>query len=155
MVATVLERFRGLMRGASTDGVREKNDRVLLMSAETLTDARRFHARRERQRRRRREALRRQRLGRVREVVDRLAPSYPAIEAVYAFGSLVRPGGFDEASDVDLAVDCADLEVESAFWRALEEELGLAVDLRPCSGPIADAVELTGERLYAREAAPA
>lgn len=125
------------------------------MDAARLIAARRYHTERERSRRRRREELRLRRLERVKEAVERLAPAYPAIGAVFVFGSLVRPDRYQETSDIDLAVDCADLEAESRFWRALEEELGLSIDLRPRSGPIARAVESTGERLYEREAAPA
>jgi predicted nucleotidyltransferase len=123
------------------------------MDAARLAAARRYHAERERRRCRLREELRRQRLVRVEEAVARLAPAHPAIDAVYVFGSLTRPGDFRETSDIDLAVDCGDLAAESRFWRALEEELELPVDMRPRRGVVAQAIERSGEPLYERKAA--
>jgi predicted nucleotidyltransferase len=111
------------------------------------------YLRREQERHRRREDLREEVVGQVREAVARLAPGEPAIRAVYAFGSLLQPGRFRPDSDVDLAVDCDDPEAESRLWRALEEALGRAVDLRPRQGAVARAVATAGELCYAREAA--
>ncbi len=111
-----------------------------------------YHARRSAERRAAREELRQRQLARVREAVATLAPEHPAVLAVYLYGSLLKPGRFTEGSDVDLAVECADLEAESRFWRALEERLERDVDLRPRTGTVALAVELGGECLYEREA---
>lgn len=111
----------------------------------------RYHVERERRLRRQKERTRRQWYDQVRDAVRRLAPAHPAVKRVYVFGSLVRPGHFHRASDVDLAVDCEDLEAESRFWRALERDLRRDVDLRPRRGPVADAVESYGKLLYERE----
>lgn len=107
---------------------------------------------REEERLRAREALRQEMLSRTRAAVARLAPTYPTVAGVYLFGSLLDPGRFTAASDIDIAVDCADLEEESRFWRALEEALAWNVDVRPRRGPIARAVELYGERCDAGKA---
>jgi predicted nucleotidyltransferase len=109
---------------------------------------REFHARRRASRLSAREALREQKLGEARAAIRRLAPRYPAVRRVYLFGSLLRPGRFHEASDIDVALECDDLEVETPFGRALEEELHTAVDLRPFKGAIVEAVRDGGERVY-------
>ena len=96
----------------------------------TALAAREYHARRQEERRAQREALRLQRLTALREAIRRRAPRYPAIGAVYLFGSVLQPGRFTSGSDVDVAVEGADVDTESRFWRALEEDCGGAVDLR-------------------------
>ena len=106
---------------------------------------REYHARRNAERLARREALRVQRLAAVREAIKRLAPQHKAIEAVYLFGSILCRGRYTRRSDIDVAVDCDDLETESCFWQALETALETDVDLRPRQGPIADAVQSSGE----------
>jgi predicted nucleotidyltransferase len=106
-----------------------------------------YHRRREEERFREREALRQERLERVRAAVALLAPRFPAVAGVYLFGSILQPGRFPASSDVDVAVDCTDLEEESRFWRSLEEALEWTVDLRPRRGGVARAVETYGERL--------
>jgi predicted nucleotidyltransferase len=113
-----------------------------------------YHLQRAEARLQEREALRAEVLGAARAAVHRLAPRFPEIRAVYLFGSLLAPGRFRPTSDVDLAVDTDDLEAESRFWRALEEELQRQVDLRPRRGAIAQAVEAYGERCYARDLPP-
>ncbi|HZF08843.1 MAG TPA: nucleotidyltransferase domain-containing protein [Thermoanaerobaculia bacterium] len=90
-------------------------------------------------------------LTRARAAIRRRAPDFPSIRAVYLFGSVVQPGHFHAGSDVDVAVDCDDVAVETPFWRALESELERAVDVRPREGAIARAVEDGGERVYERE----
>ena len=112
---------------------------------------REYHARRDAERLADREALRGRRLEATRQAVARLAPQYPSIEAVHLFGSVLQPGRFTRRSDVDVALDCDDLEEESRFWRALEEALETQVDVRPRRGPIADAVTSSGEKVYERE----
>ena len=119
----------------------------------SLTDLspREYHARREQALREQREALRRDVLEQARTAVQRLAPQFPAVRAVYLFGSILQPGRFYDRSDVDLALDCDDLKQETPFWRALEETLERNVDLRPRIGAVARAVEHYGERCYERE----
>jgi predicted nucleotidyltransferase len=118
------------------------------MDEAALLPFREYHARRDRELRQQREALRLEVLERAREAVRRSAPLFPAIRAVYLFGSILRPGRFRPDSDVDLAVDCEDIEVETPFWRALEEALERDVDLRPRTGAVARAVEEEGELCY-------
>lgn len=125
------------------------------LDVRAVTLARQYHAWREARRELARERLRQERLRRVRTTIRRLAPAYPALRAVYLFGSLVQPGRHLPGSDIDVAVECDDPEVESRFWRALEAELEADVDLRPCKGTIAWAVSTYGECVYAREVSPA
>lgn len=73
------------------------------------------------------------------------------MQRVYLFGSLVRPGQFRPDSDIDVAVECDTLETESAFWRALERELGRDVDVRSVTGAVAEAVTNEGEQIYGRQ----
>jgi len=112
---------------------------------------REYHARRDAERLAKREALRNERLSAAREAISRLAPQHPGIQAVHLFGSVLQPGRFTQRSDVDVALDCDDLEEESRFWRALENALETDVDVRPRRGPIADAVESSGEKVYERK----
>lgn len=121
------------------------------MDEAALRPFREYHARRDRELRQEREALRLEVLERTREAVRRSAPFFPAIRAVYLFGSLLQPGRFRPNSDVDVAIDCDDIEMETPFWRMLEEELRRDVDLRPRIGAIARAVEEEGERCYERK----
>jgi len=122
-----------------------------MMDEAALRPYREYHAQRERELRAQREALRRTVLERAKEAIRRSAPSFPAIRAVYLFGSVLQAGRFHPGSDVDVAIDCDDIEVETPFWRALEEALERNVDLRPRVGPIARAVEHYGELCYERE----
>lgn len=121
------------------------------MDEAALRPFREYHARRDRELRQEREALRLEVLESAREAVRRSAPLFPAIRAVYLFGSLLQPGRFRPNSDVDVAIDCDDIEMETPFWRMLEEELRRDVDLRPRIGAIARAVEEEGERCYERK----
>ncbi len=113
--------------------------------------SREYHARRQAEKRRQREHLRRKWLARVRAAIRQLAPRHPEIEAVYLFGSITQPGRFTLRSDIDVAVATASVAAESAFWRALEEELERDVDVRPYQPPITFAVANYGECVYARE----
>ena len=112
---------------------------------------REYHARRDAEIRRQREDLRLQVLDRARSAIRRLAPEFPPIQAVYLFGSVVQPGQFSVASDVDVAVDCEDITAETPFWRALEMALERNVVLLPRQGTVAQTVELYGELCYQRD----
>lgn len=112
---------------------------------------REYHARRDKERRQDRERVRLQVLEQAKTAIREMAPCFPAIRAVYLFGSVLRPGHFRPDSDVDVAIDCEDVEVETPFWRTLEERLERNVDLRPRLGAIARAVETGGELCYERE----
>jgi len=89
-------------------------------------------------------------LGRVKKTVPHLANMYPAIERVYLFGSLLQPHRFSERSDIDLAVGCDDISVETPFWRQLEQILKRDIDLRPLDGIIKTVALTEGELLYER-----
>ena len=123
------------------------------MDEASLRPYREYHARRERELREEREAFRLGVLERARDAIRRSAPRFPAIRAAWLFGSILQPGRFRPDSDIDVAVDCDDIEVEAPFWRELEESLKRDVDLRPRIGPIASAVEDYGELCYERETA--
>ncbi len=118
-----------------------------LRTAKTLS-SREYHARRAASRRATREALREHKLAQARKAIRRLAPQYPAVRRVYLFGSLLRPGRFHAASDIDVALECDDLEVETPFARALERELATPIDLRPFKGAVTEAVRNDGEQVY-------
>jgi len=112
-----------------------------------------FHALREQALHEEREALREEVLRDTRAAILRLAPQFSTIRAVYLFGSVLAPDRFWPDSDVDVAIDSDDLEVETPFWRGLEDALRRNVDLRPCVGPVARAVEDCGECCYKRPSA--
>jgi len=116
-----------------------------------LKAARQYYYEREARRRAQREAERQRWLHRVRQAISRLAPRYPGVRRVYLFGSLVQPERFRPDSDIDVALECDTLETESAFWRALERELGRDVDVRPLTGAVAEAVIHGGEQVYERQ----
>jgi predicted nucleotidyltransferase len=121
------------------------------MDEAALLPFREYHARRDRELREERERLRLGVLEKARDSVRQSAPLFPAIRAVYLFGSILQPGRFRPGSDVDVAIDCDDIEVETPFWQMLEAGLDRDVDLRPRTGVVAEAVEQSGELCYERE----
>jgi predicted nucleotidyltransferase len=121
------------------------------MDEAALLPFREYHARRDRELREERERLRLDVLEKAREAVRQSAPLFPAIRTVYLFGSVLQPGRFRPNSDVDVAIDCDDIEVETPFWQMLERGLDRDVDLRPRTGAVAEAVEQSGELCYERE----
>lgn len=118
-----------------------------LRTATSLTP-REYHARRDSARFAARERRRLALLAELRDTIRHIAPLHPAVRSVHLFGSLLRPGRFHEGSDIDLAVVCDSIEAETPFARALETELGVAIDLRPLRGAVAEAVEEEGETIY-------
>jgi predicted nucleotidyltransferase len=127
------------------------SDTLETMDEAALQPFREYHARRNRELREERESLRLEVLERARDAVRRSAPRFPAVRAVYLFGSLLQPGQFRPGSDVDVAIDCDNVEVETPFWRMLEDALERDVDLRPRIGAVAQAVEVGGELCYERK----
>jgi predicted nucleotidyltransferase len=113
-----------------------------------LETARRYYRQREARRRAQREAERQQWLRRTRQAVSRLVVEHPGVRRVVLFGSVVKPGRFRPDSDIDVAVECDTVESESAFWRALERELGRDVDVRPLTDTIAEIAAYEGEQIY-------
>ncbi len=112
---------------------------------------RRYHQERTAKQQVQRETERLEWLSRARRAVLEIAPQFPALQRVYLFGSLVQPGRFRSDSDIDVAVESADLQTESAFWRALEHALQRDIDVRPWDEPIISAVLAYGEKVYDRE----
>ncbi|HEV2852703.1 MAG TPA: nucleotidyltransferase domain-containing protein [Thermoanaerobaculia bacterium] len=122
-----------------------------MMEDAALLAYREYHARRDREHRQEREELRLRVLEQARCAIRRSAREFSAIRAVYLFGSVLQSGRFRPDSDVDVAIDCDDIETETPFWRTLEEALERNVDLRPWVGAVARAVEASGELCYERE----
>lgn len=115
-----------------------------------FNQARQYHQDRIKSRAAAKEQERRRQYARVRAAIQRIAPRFPAVQSVYLFGSLVRSGYFNRHSDIDVAVQCNDVQAESDFWQALEAELDTPVDLRPYRGAVAWAVDTYGECIYER-----
>jgi len=123
------------------------------MTAIDIETIKAYHQKRDAEKRAQREAERQQWLERVREIVPRVAAQFPEIEQVVLFGSIIQPGRFRPDSDIDVAVayDFTTLEgvsAESAFWRALEQELRRNVDVRPLRDVIAEIAASQGEEVY-------
>ena len=76
----------------------------------------------------RREALRQQLLAEVLRLLDELGPAY-GLSHAYIFGSVLVPGRFHEASDVDVAVGGLDPAGFFDLMTALSTTLGWPVDL--------------------------
>jgi predicted nucleotidyltransferase len=121
------------------------------MDKQTLDQARQYHTQRELYRQLAREQRRQERYRQIGAAIQRLAPDYPALRAVYLFGSLVQPGRYGLRSDIDVAVVCDNPTEESRFWQALERELKCDIDLRPYRGAVAWAVNTCGECIYERK----
>lgn len=75
---------------------------------------------------RKREALRQDTRGQLRTALCELAP----VESVIVFGSLLKPGRFNEASDVDLALESEPSNMSIyQLTSLLAEHLGRPVDI--------------------------
>ncbi|MFN8487642.1 MAG: nucleotidyltransferase domain-containing protein [Caldilineaceae bacterium] len=90
-------------------------------------------------------------LARGQQAINHFAPTHVALQRVYLFGSVMQPGRFRPDSDIDVAVECTNLETESLFWSELERELQRDVDVRLYVGAIIDAVRWHGKLVYERE----
>ena len=123
------------------------------LTAEQIEAARQYHRERDAKRLAEREAYRLEWLEQARTAIRRIAPGFPALQRAWLFGSIVQPGRFRRDSDIDIAVECPDLEQESAFWRAMEQALRRDVDVRPYVEGIVRAVAWSGELVYERESA--
>ncbi len=98
-----------------------------------------------------RETNRQEALQAVERVVPPIATKYPAVKAVYLFGSILRLGAFRPDSDVDLAIAGGTAEDYFALWQELQEALPYwLVDLRdlPPGAQFTERVYTTGKRLY-------
>lgn len=97
-----------------------------------------------------RETLRQEKLAQIITTIQQIAPTLPAIDQVYLFGSVVQPGRFSPRSDIDVAVECHHLTSESDFWRLLEQKMNWPIDVRPYVGPIILSVAAHGQKVYER-----
>ncbi len=106
-----------------------------------------------RQRERRRQGAR----AALRTAVCAVAPRYPQVHRAFLFGSVTRPGGLNETSDLDVAVEGA-LGAEDFFalWRELERAVDSwpvdLVELDRRSVHFVQRVRETGELIYERKA---
>jgi predicted nucleotidyltransferase len=112
---------------------------------------RQYHRARAAKQRAEKEAYRHEWLTKARAAIQTLAPTFPALQRVYLFGSIMQPERFRPNSDIDVAVECRDLEQESAFWRVMARTLQRDVDVRPYVEGIVRAVAWSGELVYERE----
>lgn len=122
-----------------------------MFSPEVIEAAREYHRQRDAKQRNQRETYRHEWLVKAQVAIRTLAPNYTALRCVYLFGSIMQPGRFRCDSDIDVAVECSDLEQESAFWRAMEHTLRRNVDVRPYVDGIVRAVAWSGKLVYERE----
>jgi uncharacterized protein len=89
-----------------------------------------------------------ERLATLQQVLDWLADHAAeyGISQAYVFGSLIRPDGFCQRSDVDIAVEALEPNPFFGAMAALSEAVGRDVDLvelRRC--PFADRIRQTGK----------
>jgi predicted nucleotidyltransferase len=108
---------------------------------------------RERKARAEREARRLAALRAVQQAMLDCAPRYPSVRRAYLFGTVVRPGAFRSASDVDVAVEGIGAAEYFELWRDLEQAApGWTIDLRDMTqaSPFADRVWATGMLIYER-----
>jgi predicted nucleotidyltransferase len=101
-----------------------------------------------------REQRRQAALAAVCAAIRQVAPGYPAVEHVYLFGSVLRPGAMHAGSDIDIAID-KKLSAEDYFalWRDLERAApDWQIDLRELEpdGCFAEGVRKRGMVVYER-----
>jgi predicted nucleotidyltransferase len=100
-----------------------------------------------------REEHRRKALLAVREHALAVLAACTSVRRAYLFGSVTRPGAFDTASDIDIAVEGTTAADYFAVWRDLERALpDWTVDVREVDvpSPFADRVQETGVLIYER-----
>jgi predicted nucleotidyltransferase len=86
-----------------------------------------------------------------------VAPRYPQVDRAFLFGSVTRPGGLNETSDLDVAVEgVLGAEDFFALWRELERAVDSwpvdLVELDRRSVHFVQRVRETGELIYERKA---
>ena len=100
-----------------------------------------------------REERRRQALRAVWKKAPAILAAYPSVRRAYLFGSIIRPGAFHPASDVDIALEGTTASEYFAVWRGLERALsGWTVDVREITAPspFAHLIRETGILIYER-----
>ena len=98
-----------------------------------------------------RESLRQQVREQAIVAILEVIPRYPQIIQVYLFGSVTRPGGFSDRSDLDIAVAGTDAASYFALWGDLETACpDWCIDLREINQAchFTDTVRQTGELIY-------
>lgn len=98
-----------------------------------------------------REAGRKKALKELKTIAPAIIAKYPAIKAVYLFGSILRTGAFRVDSDIDLAIEGGAAEDYFALWHDLQEALPeWFIDLRdlPPDTLFTQRVHETGEKIY-------
>ncbi len=124
---------------------------MIMIESNTLALSKQYHRHRAALLQDKQKRYQQQWLIQVKKIVPPLATQYPAIERVYLFGSLLHPEQFSERSDIDLAIQCDDIVIETPFWRQLEQSLGRDIDLRPLDGIIKTIALTEGKLLYERQ----
>ena len=104
-----------------------------------------------------RERRRRAAFDAVGAAVRAIAPRYPQVRRAFLFGSVTRPGGLSEISDLDVAVEgMLGAEEFFALWRELEQTVDEwpvdLVELDRRAAHFARRVWETGELIYERTA---
>ncbi|HRV95950.1 MAG TPA: nucleotidyltransferase domain-containing protein [Anaerolineae bacterium] len=90
-------------------------------------------------------------LDKVRKAIPAIVARYADVEAVYLFGSILRPGAFTYDSDIDVAVEKISAEEYFRLWQDLETALpDWAIDLRdlPPDTNFTRQIYRTGEKIY-------
>ncbi len=91
----------------------------------------------------------------VSRAIAALMPGYPAVKRVYLFGSIVKPGRFNETtSDIDIGIEGATMALCFDIWRDLEQALpDWAMDVRPLppQDPFTERIRQKGELVYERQ----
>ncbi len=80
-------------------------------------------------------------------------PRYPTAQRAYLFGSILKPGGFRPNSDIDVAVEGADMALCFDIWRDLEQAAPeWQFDVRPLSenDPFSERIRQKGNLVYER-----
>jgi len=83
--------------------------------------------------------------------LPQLVAKYQAIEAVYLFGSILRPGSFRPDSDIDIGIVGGTAEDYSTLWHELTEAFPeWTIDLRdlPANTRFTQRVIERGEKIY-------
>ncbi len=123
----------------------------------TLAAYRRSFAERQSRQLAERERWREEALTAVTTAIPSIAARHPSVAQAYLFGSIIRPGEFRLASDVDVAVVGTTPAAYFAFWRDLEAALpNWVIDLRDITEPsfFSERIQHTGLLLYERTDSP-
>ncbi|HEY89136.1 MAG TPA: nucleotidyltransferase domain-containing protein [Thermoflexia bacterium] len=85
--------------------------------------------------------------------VPAILARWPSIQRAYLFGSVLSPGAFRQASDIDIAVEGVTASEYFAIWRALETALpDWVIDCRDITADtdshFATSVRGTGKLIY-------